>query len=274
MTNEPAKPRVLATDLDGTLIPLDDAPHNQSDLVALSQELTAVNATLVFSTGRHLASVMEAMRLHELPLPSWIICDVGTSIYQCAAATVDLAEEYQRTLARIVEDMPLIELQRRLDPFVQSGSLQLQESEKQGQFKLSYYARTSAAECARTVNEIRELLAEWGAPYSMIDSVDPFNGDGLIDLLPRNVSKAFALRWLAAHQQWPEQEVVFAGDSGNDLAALTAGFLAIVVGNAHREVAAAAESAHEAAGWSQRLYLAEQSATSGVLEGCRQFGLL
>lgn len=269
------RPQVLATDLDGTLIPLDERADHRDDLVVLARELESSRSTLLFSTGRHLASVLDAMQQHQLPSPEWIICDVGSSIYRGSEGSnkFELAAEYHDALAQIVTEMPLAELQDRLTPFVRAGTLELQESEKQGEFKLSYYSRVATPIREAAVREIRKLLGEWNAPYSMIDSVDPFNGDGLIDLLPHDVSKGYALRWLASHQQWPSQAVVFAGDSGNDLAALTAGFLAIVVGNADPQVAHEAERAHASAGWRRRLYLAEKSATSGVLEGCRWFEL-
>ena len=122
--------------------------------------------------------------------------------------------------------------------------------------------------------EIQKRLDHASAPYSMIHSVDPFNGDGLIDLLPQDVSKAHALSWWVEHVGVAPGGIVFAGDSGNDLAALSAGYQAIVVGNADRSVAQQAQEAHESAGFSDRLYLAEAPATSGVLEGCRWYGLV
>ena len=70
------------------------------------------------------------------------------------------------------------------------------------------------------------------------------------------------------------ESIVFAGDSGNDLAALTAGYRAILVGNADRSLAHQALQAHQQSNWSDRLYLAREKATSGVLEGCRWFGLV
>jgi HAD superfamily hydrolase (TIGR01484 family) len=67
--------------------------------------------------------------------------------------------------------------------------------------------------------------------------VDPFEGQGLLDFLPRDVSKAYALKWWSDYHGVSHSDVVFAGDSGNDLAALTAGFCAILVANADRGVA-------------------------------------
>ena len=115
------------------------------------------------------------------------------------------------------------------------------------------------------------MLESMSAVWRVISSVDPFNGNGLIDLLPAGVSKAYALDWWIRHRHTDAQHVVFAGDSGNALAALTAGYRAIVVGNADPSVVSMAKKKHQQNGWNNRLYLATQRATSGVLEGCRWF---
>lgn len=121
---------------------------------------------------------------------------------------------------------------------------------------------------------IGKLLDEWSAPYSLIHSIDPFNGDGLIDLLPRGVSKAFALSWWSRHVGISHEAVVYAGDSGNDLAAFTAGYRTIVVGNAARSLCKQVRDSHEQAGWRDLLFVAQAHATSGVLAGCKMFGLI
>lgn len=144
-----------------------------------------------------------------------------------------------------------------------------QEPEKQGRFKLSYYSDREQLD--RIVADVDALLQESQVPYRIIASVDPFTDDGLIDLLPTGVSKAFALDWLVRYAGLRRDQVLFSGDSGNDLAALTAGYQSIVVGNAAAEVTEAAQRAHRQAGWTDRLYIAQRSATSGVLEGLRHY---
>ncbi len=109
------------------------------------------------------------------------------------------------------------------------------------------------------------------AQWSIIGCIDPFTNDGLIDLLPRNVSKAYALEWWRKHESWEQEEIIFAGDSGNDYAALTAGYLSIVVGNAHQSVRERVQAAHLQQQWTNRLHLASAHSTTGVLEGCRKF---
>jgi len=261
---------VLATDLDGTLIPLAGSEGNATDLVTLAKQLCARDIKLVFVTGRHFASVEAAIVEHRLPLPDWVICDVGTTIYerQTDHSFKQLAA-YREHLATIIATLSIHELRERLAPLKR---LRIQEPEKQGPFKLSFY--TDAEVIAELRDEIGGLLVQSSAPYSVIDSVDPFNGDGLIDLLPQNVHKAFALDWWTHHVDLSQTDIVYAGDSGNDLAALTAGYLTIVVGNADRSLLDRVRDTHHRQGWNDRLFLAEEHATSGVLEGCRAFGLL
>ena len=103
-------------------------------------------------------------------------------------------DAYQQHQDQIVASMPISELRERLKSI---DGLRLQEPEKQGRFKLSFYA--DAAELAGLVDRVREQLDRANAPYSIIHSVDPFNGDGLIDLLPATVSKAHALAWWVQH---------------------------------------------------------------------------
>ncbi len=272
--------RVLATDLDGTLIPLAGCESNVSDLATLAERLRAAEVTLVFVTGRHFNSVSGAIEEHRLPQPDWIICDVGTTIYhrrrvdepradQRSADEFVQLQAYGEHLAELTVDVSLHELRTRLAVF---DSLREQEPEKQGRFKLSYYAN------ADELNELQamlgKLLDEWSAPYSLIHSVDPFNGDGLIDLLPQGVSKAYALSWWSQHVGISHEAVVYAGDSGNDLAAFTAGYRTIVVGNAARSLCEQVRDSHEQAGWHDRLFVAQAHATSGVLAGCKMFGLI
>lgn len=261
--------RVLATDLDGTLIPLPNEPANTADLKTLGEEFDNDNATLVFVTGRHFESVMDAIQQFQLPQPEWIICDVGTSIFHRESSSkFNPVGTYHDHLAEIIASFPIQQLKATLSD---ASGLRLQEEEKQGPFKLSYYA--DAKKLEELVQQAQIQLDNHHAPYGIIHSIDPFNGDGLIDMLPSGVSKAHALAWWVDHARLDPESVVFAGDSGNDVAALTAGYQAIVVANADRSVAERVSEAHRRAGWKNRLHLASNEATSGVLEGWQWFGL-
>lgn len=260
---------VLATDLDGTFIPLAGNAQNRSDLQTLTSQFADHEISLVFVTGRHFESVIQAITDFQLPEPEWIICDVGTSIYQRQSSgeftPVTAYQDYQN---QIIATRPLNALRERLQEI---PGLRLQEEEKQGPFKLSFYV--DATQLENFVKHIQSDLDETDAPYSIIHSVDPFNNDGLIDILPATISKAHALEWWFAAYNLNSEDIVFSGDSGNDLAALTAGYRTILVGNASRTLAQRVYQMHQESDWKDRLYLAQNTATSGVLEGCRWFGL-
>ncbi|MFN3152398.1 HAD-IIB family hydrolase [Bremerella sp.] len=261
--------KVLATDLDGTLIPLQDKPENKADLVKLEEALKENSVTLTFVTGRHLASVQDAIERYALPKPNWVICDVGTSIYQRTdGGSFEIAQAYVDHLKGIVGEISTTKLR---EEFASLSSLRLQEEEKQGPFKLSFYCDAKRLHAVH--DEVLQQLTHRRLPYSLISSVDPFTGDGLIDLLPTDVSKAHALQWWTDHAGMDNKQLVFCGDSGNDLAAMTAGYRTIVVGNASPELMETVHQHYESRMQVDRLYLAEKPATSGVLAGCRHFGL-
>lgn len=269
MTASP-RPRVLASDLDGTLIPLPDRDDNVRDLDRLRDRIDAADVTLVFVTGRHIRSIRQAMHESDLPRPHWIIGDVGTSLYEPDNADGwQPVAAYVEHLTEIVAPLPIDELRRELETV---DGLRIQEEEKLGPFKLSFYV--DPANLDDRVAHVGEWLTSRDAPYSHIGSVDPFMGHGLIDLLPRGVSKAYALRWWSDHAGHDEAEIVFAGDSGNDLAAFEAGYRTIVVGNADRTLAERVEVHHRTSGWTDRLHLPDAHATSGVLAGAEHFGLV
>ncbi len=148
--------------------------------------------------------------------------------------------------------------------------LQIQKDEKQRKFKLSYYA--DAERLSTIFAAITNSLHASEIVHELIVSVDPFNGDGLIDILPKVVSKAFALNWWASCNEMETESIVFAGDSGNDLAAIAAGYPTIVVGDADRSLTDQVTLHHQKHGLKNRLFLAESKATSGVLEGLAFFG--
>ncbi|MGD9613064.1 MAG: HAD-IIB family hydrolase [Kiritimatiellia bacterium] len=262
-------PRVLATDLDGTFIPLPGHADNLAALETFRQARAENRLGLVFATGRHFESVLEALRQHALPAPDWIVCDVGTSIYRRQAESFVLLAPFETHLAETTHGVDRTAVEALLADL---DGLVLQSPERQQRFKISYVSSAAAAEPLAALANQR--LAQASLPYACLASIDPFHGKGLLDVLPNGASKAAALIWLATHADFTADEVVFAGDSGNDLAALVCGFRAIVVANASAELADEARCELARRGLERRLFQATLPATSGVLEGCRRFGLV
>lgn len=257
----------LATDLDGTLIPIAESPEHHRDLRLLEDLLSDRMMSLVFVTGRHIASVRSAIAEHQLPIPRWILCDVGTSAFERRDdGQFYLVQQYADQLHAIVDGVAQTEL---LKTVASVPHLRLQEPEKQAQFKTSFYA--PAERLNEVIAIVEDRLSQSKMPCQIVSSLDPINGIGLIDLLPLGVSKAFALEWWCREQNLSPQTVIFAGDSGNDLEAFNAGYRTIIVGNAPAPVFESVQKTHQAAGWTDRLFHASQHATSGVLEGVRHF---
>lgn len=262
---------VLATDLDGTFIPLDDRPSIQA-LETFRDARRRGQLDLVFVTGRHFESVLNAIGKENLPKPDFVICDVGGSLYQYQPDQESFAivAEYHAELARRSGADSFSELRTRLAD-VTPGA-RLQETEKQGRFKISFYVDAKHVDTASEI--IRNQLVAIDVAAETIVSVDPFNGDGLVDILPLGVSKAFAIHWWCEFTQTDVASVVFAGDSGNDYAALTGGFQSILVGNADRDLAHRISDFHAKNDGAGKLYLASGSSTRGVLQGCEHYGIL
>lgn len=261
-------PDVLVSDLDGTLIPLPDINQNKEDLIQLSRLREAHQFKLIFATGRSFQSVLEAIEQHALPEPDWIICNVGTSIYQKGSNSFSPLHDYHEKLNEIchgIDHHKVAKSLKRLE------KLHLQPKENQSDFKISYWCEES--ELHELIDQIHEIQRQESLPYSCLGSVDPFNKRGLVDILPEGVDKAHALSWLADLLELTHDQIVYAGDSGNDLAALIDGYASVLVGNATERLRSQVAELLKKQKNAGPCYFAKNFATSGVLEGMKHFKL-
>lgn len=262
------RPRVLATDLDGTLIPLPGNEANVKDLLEIARARSKGKLPLVFATGRHLESVEEAIVEFNLPQPDWIVCDVGSRIVDCRSGTRTDFVAYSEHLLELAGGLSRTEVESALSGI---EGLSLQVPEHQTDFKVSF--ECAAGQLDAILEQVEARTA--GLPYSCMGSLDPFLNCGLIDVMPGRVNKAYALLWLATHADFKPDEVVYSGDSGNDLAALASGFRAIIVANASKGLVGKVAALQSERGISaERCFQARDEATSGVLEGCLHYGLI
>ena len=121
---------------------------------------------------------------------------------------------------------------------------------------------------------IDALLVEHGIFTSIIWSRDEAVHCGLLDILPQRANKLQAIRFLMEEEKIPETTTAFAGDSGNDLDALTSGLQAILVKNSADDVQKTARKELEEKGLTGCLYIARGDLhglngnyAAGVLEG-------
>jgi len=263
---------LLLSDLDRTIIPNGEQPESAAARPLLRRLAARPEIELVYVSGRDLGLVKAAMAEYGLPWPNYAVCDVGTSIYRRKEGEWLEIDEWGRTLRDVFSPELRDRLVRALTP---CPFLSMQEEEKQGTYKLSYYwdpdKGNPEAEVAARLGELRERI-------NLVLSVDEVRNRGLLDLLPQNADKLYAVRFLRRFLGVEPARTVFAGDSGNDLEVMASEIPAVLVANATDEVRREAVSRADAFGNSDRLYLASGgfmgmngNYSGGVIEGLVHF---
>lgn len=263
--DKPAK--LLACDMDGTVIPLTDL-EDQQEALQRFRELSrnTPNLHLGYVTGRHLELGLLGVKQHNLPMPDIFICDVGTSIYFREKDQWQLDQRYADKLRRSWKDQGGT-IQRLLDNV---AGLQLQEAEKQGAFKKSFYADPTLSEEAIRAH-VGEILRVKAINANLIYSFDQAKKVGLLDVLPPMAAKDAALHHIVAALQLARDHVFYAGDSGNDLHAFLSGYNAILVANTDEATRQRVLKTARQKKFLDRIYCAEAPYTAGVMEGCDFF---
>jgi HAD superfamily hydrolase (TIGR01484 family) len=265
---------LLCTDLDRTLLPNGPQTESPGARQLFARLAARPEIQLAYVTGRHLELLVGAVEAYALPLPDFAICDVGTSIYRNDPPGWVLQEGWAERLAADWHDLGGRELHRLLADLEQ---LTLQEEAKQGRFKLSYYA-PAELDPRPLLDEIESRLGRNGIRAKLVWSVDETGPIGLLDLLPQHSGKLAAIEYLLQLTGFDPHQVLFAGDSGNDLPVLVSTLPAVLVANATETVRAEARRLARIKGTGPQLYLARGGYRgmngnygAGILEGAVHF---
>ncbi|NKN31759.1 HAD-IIB family hydrolase [Marichromatium bheemlicum] len=231
-----SSPLLLCTDLDRTLIPNGAEPESPSARPWFRRLAALPEVTLAYVSGRHRALVEAAIADYDLPMPDYVVGDVGTSIHAINAGHWQPLPEWQQ---RIGADWDGAQAAALRPLFADLDVLSPQPDDRQGRFKLSYFTPARLdVESLRA--RMRARLEARGIRASLVWSVDEAAACGLLDLLPANATKYHAVEFLMQRLGHDATTTVFAGDSGNDLEVLVSAIPAVLVANAHAEVRAAA----------------------------------
>jgi len=265
--------RIVATDLDRTLLP---NGHWQPDpeAIPLFNELTRRNdVLLVYVTGRNLQLTEAAISEYGVRHPDILCGDVGTTIRKYRDGQWHFDKGWEEVIHR---SSPRWDVGKVREAVADIAGMREQESEHLNQFKQSYYVDHDRKEAVlAAVDERVTGRFDEVAIYSF-DSQD---GKGLLDFLPASATKQTALEYVAAEYGQPLGEVVFCGDSGNDIFPLTAGFAGVLVRNADEQLVEKVQHA-VAENPALQAYFARGDFrglsgyyTSGVIEGCYHYGV-
>lgn len=233
---------LLATDLDGTFLG-GLAEHRQSlyQLISGGQDIR-----LIFVTGRGLEAVMPILSDPAVPVPDYIICDVGGTVVeggtlqavQPLQADMDRRWPGERVVADAMQAFP--ELERQNVP---------------QQRRCSYFCHSDA------------LTPALAGVAAALDCDVLYSDSRYLDILPRGVNKGSTLAALVDWLGVPRDEVLVAGDTLNDLSMYETGFQGVCVGESEPALlAATADQAH--------VLHAGDAGCGGILQAIVHFGLL
>jgi len=269
------KPRLLlCTDLDRTLIPNGTAGEDAQAREIFNKLCHHPGVTLVYVTGRDHRLVLDAVKTYQLPQPDYALTDVGSTIYRILNGDWHQLETWNHHLCA---RWPKGTIARIRSLVGRVSGPYLQEEAKQNTFKVSYYVPPQLC-VDQIIESIDKQLEYEKIVANLIWSIDEQKDVGLLDILPDRADKRQAIRFLQQQLGFGDNELLFAGDSGNDLQVINSDIPSILVANAATPIKEAALS------WAQQndqvdtLYLARGGLlamngnySAGILEGVCHF---
>ena len=240
---------LISSDLDGTLVGKPDATlafrRTWENIPTEEQPI------LCYNSGRLLNDTLELIERSDLPFPAYLICGVGTLIFETSSRSV--MKEFSETLTVGWDIVKVEELLRR------HPEIERQPQKYQNKFKSGWYYPDASEE---DIDSLRRELQNEGLQINLIytDNID-------LEVLPEYANKGNSLEWLMEQLDIPPEEVIVAGDSGNDSSMfLIEGVRGIVVENAQPELLEATVELNT--------FVSEKPNADGVLEGLKHFGII
>ena len=264
---------IIACDLDRTLLP--NGEWEDDDSLEKFYKLIEGN-TLVYVSGRNLNLYKEAKKDFGIRTPDYFLGAVGTEVFVKNGDDLVPDEDWKKYLLDKHPNWNRGEVVQMVsENIIEEENFYLQEDGVQNDYKISYYLK-GLDENRQIVSTIENLLLNRKINAKVIFSFDPEKEIGLIDILPTHANKMGALQFLIEKLGKDKEDVVYAGDSGNDLLPIGAGFKSILVKNAPEEIKKQAQDLAK----DNNLYIAKGSNegngnySSGVIEGLRYFGVI
>lgn len=265
--------KLLASDLDRTMLPNGLEPYDDS-LPLLKELVKEHGIAVAYVTARRVESVLRSVMPHYAPpQASYIIGAVGSEIYlrdesgmfQVLHAWEEHVLEYSPQWQRT----EVVEVISAQFPF-----LVLQPTKEQTQFKVSFFLYD--LDLFKDVEEVLPLLlkSHFGASALATCSIDLNANLAYVDITPPVVTKISALEYLMNELKIVREQVLFAGDSGNDLSVFLSSLDSVVVANAEDAIKekVIAEKTEGALYLSKGIQGLNGNYSSGIIEGLLKKG--
>lgn len=261
---------LICTDLDRTLLPNGFEPESPGARIWFHKLAALPGITLAYVTGRDQNLAREAINEYSLPMPNFVLGDVGSSIYICKQQEWHPMPDWHAHIAQDWGGFTHSDLAALLQGFAE---IQLQEDSKQNTYKISYYASIHTNH-KKLLTELQRKLEANNIKASLIWSIDEPANRGLLDILPACATKRHAIEFLMDNQGYGLNNTVFCGDSGNDLPVLASPIRSVLVHNASTDVKREGQHMVKIAGTEKSFYLARGgfkgmngNYAAGILEG-------
>lgn len=261
---------LLCTDLDRTLIPNGKQPESLAVRNKFNQLVAQDEVTLVYVSGRDESLVKQAMKNFHLPLPDFVIADVGSSIYQIINGKWIHLIKWDSEISDDWNGYNNSDLQKLLSEY---KDIIKQDYKKQKSHKLSYFVPLYI-DHLDLLDRIKFCFENEHVKANLIWSVDEEKAIGLLDILPVSANKKHAIEFVMKEFDFSLTETIFAGDSGNDISVMASPIQSILVANATDSVKSQALSQAKLNGQDKSIYIAQGDFLgmngnygAGILEG-------
>ncbi len=239
--------KLIVSDIDHTLLGDDKALKEFIKVL----EQTDSKIGFAVATGRTVDSAFSVLKENNVPYPDIIISSVGAEIYYNYQGRLIYSTGWK---AHIKHQWKREKIKKLLSQF---KFLQYQEEENQREFKISYYT----SENPDYLNKVERALIKNKLNANVI-----FSHGQYLDILPYRASKGKAIRYLAYRWNVPSENILVAGDSGNDSEMLKGDLLGVVVANYSSEL--------ESLKGQNRIYFASRKYAGGIVEGIDHYHFL
>lgn len=266
---------ILATDLDRTLFPNGKQEYDGS-MTILKKIIGSEKIKLIFVTGRNIDGIEQGIEEFEAPFPDFAVAEVGTKIYKNQEGKLIEDKRWLEKVNSLTKGWNIDEFKKTLQDLEE---LRMQEDCNQNEFKLSYYV-DDPDKSDDVVKEVTRRIKDICNSATIVYSVDETHNIGLLDILPRSATKLSALEYLRSKLKMDKKDIVYSGDSGNDILPLTFGYRSIVVKNAIDDVKTTVKESCKQKNNLDSLYIAQGLNklngyyVSGIIEGLLAFDLI
>lgn len=222
---------IIATDLDRTLLPNGNQKYDGS-MPIFNKIIKNEKLKTIYVTGRNLKLVKDAIKKFKAPLPNFIVGEVGAKIYLRKNNNFIADKKWTKLIKSATKNWNTYKFKEELSLI---KGLRLQEKDKQNKFKLSYYI-DNLKKSEPIIKEATKIIKTICEDALTIYSVDETINIGLLDVIPKRATKLAGLEYLRKKLGLKKEEIIYCGDSGNDVLPLTFGYKAILVRNSIKEI--------------------------------------